>query len=283
MISKYGSHAAYLGSLLDKKMGMEIKGSWLTSLQNNSISEEEIENMRKKMLKGNLWLYLDIYPTHLYYRDKPQSFFSCITQRNAKQYKAGVLDQLNKLPYVSALPEINYFNYDDQYIVAGFKLIRQSEGVKDLIAKQRLRLKSLLSIAWHEQKIVLQACFYAQNGKLDQKLKMTFDKQKYLETHHSELVNAMRLVADVQGRRAVLPRSVTKSKLPEAEQKRFYEDMWTEKDKGGAEDLYNLTHRMAFITQIARDYDYVMRNYSVKMEGYLSLLANKKIGETEWN
>lgn len=289
VISKYGSHAAYLGGLLDKYAGMDIDGSWPTSLQNNSISKQEIEYMREKMLKGNLWLFLDIYPTHLYYRDRQNSFFSCLHQRNAKNYKAGVLDQLNKLPYISALPELNHFDYDDQHILKGFQFIQQAEKVQSLNKKQEFRLESLMSIAWHEQKIVLQACFYAPYNHIDPKLKLIFDKQKYLETHHPKVVDRMRLVADVQGRRAVLtnscpvPRSITKSGLSKKEQERFFEDMKTEKDKEGAEDLYNLQHRMAFITRIADDYDYVMKTYDKKMEGYLALLASKNIGSTIWN
>lgn len=62
---------------------------------------------------------------------------------------------------------------------------------------------------------------------------------------------------------------------------KFYEDMFPNEDlyDVGIKDAQGnyISGRMAFITRIANDYDFIMRHYESKAKGYLRQIANKNI------
>lgn len=43
-------------------------------------TRDDIVFLRTNMLKGNLWLFLDIYPSHIYYKSNPQDFYDAMLQ-----------------------------------------------------------------------------------------------------------------------------------------------------------------------------------------------------------
>nr|WP_272506305.1 IS630 transposase-related protein [Moraxella bovis] len=61
------------------------------------IATDDLKFFKEEMLKGNLWLFFDIYPSHLYYKANPKGFFDCHHTRDAKHYGDKIY-QLNPKP-----------------------------------------------------------------------------------------------------------------------------------------------------------------------------------------
>ncbi len=161
-------------------------------------------------------------------------------------------------------------------------LLRQSKGktTRDI---RVLQWDSLMDIANHEQRVILQNCFYAPNGRVDPTLKKVFDKQKQLDKLKKTMA-AISWIADVQGRQAVLTNACQLSDdfmKGHKDRERFYEDMEnsSELNSTWGENLYDVEQRMEFITRIAEDYHFIMLNYKTKVEGYMQSIVNGKVVE----
>lgn len=241
-------------------------------------TRDDIVFLRKNMLKGNLWLFLDIYPSHIYYKSNPQDFLRCHDSRNATGYSSNVYKALKTIPYNSALSQINNFS-PSTYIKKAFEHIAEFERTGDL----DIRLESLLRVADHEQRAVLQKCFYEPDQQTNQRIKKIFDAQKTMAINHPNLMQLARVFADIQGRQAVLTNacrvtiltSQYMSGVKKEHYEKFYEDMLDN------EDLYDENMRMKFITRIANDYDFIMRTYREKAEGYIADIAKGNINTGE--
>lgn len=263
-------------------------------------TKQEMEYAKAKMLKGNLWLYLDIYTAHEFYCRYPKDFMNAVRVRDSRQYidhnNGKVKTMINNVPDATdALKELGYFGYRGNltYLIQGFQYIQEYEKATTLAQKRNFQYESLLKIAEHEQQVVLQNCFYAPNGKIDMVLKSTFDKQKVLEKKYGHLLNhkVVMFLTDVQGRQATLTNTCSFAKaeknkpltsISQKEDKHlFVEDM---KDN---ENLYEIgqkdstgkyiSGRMAFITRIADDYHTAMGKYPSVVETYLKELAKENI------
>lgn len=291
MVNKVSSISSYYGNKLDDFTGAKkIAPEWMKHLEENALSGEELQYVRERMLLGNLFLFLDIYPYHHLYRDLPCSFFEAINRRNSQNYVSTVKTDLYDLPYCKELGLIKHFAYKEkEHLKSAFEnikkteeLLRASNGVinKDI---RKIQWKSLIAIANHEQRVILQNCFYAPNGRIDPKLKTIFDKQKQLDKHTNALT-ALDWFADVQGRQAVLTNACQLSFLfmkGHKDRDRFYEDMINSKELNSTEgeNLYDVEQRMEFITRIAKDYHFIMLNYKTKVEGYMQSIFDGNIVE----
>ena len=278
LVSQYGARGFDLAKYFGFPSNAEIP------------SQSEVNYVRKKLLKGNLWLYLDIYPAHAYYRNFNKSFDTCFNQRNANNYinsaNAPVKIQLNNMPEAKqALSELKNFVYSniptgkEDFLKQGFDNIKKFEQASTPKDKQIYQLESLMKIANHEQKVILQNCFYAPNGVIDPTLKIIFDKQKNLENNYKKTMSFTSVFADVQGGQAVLTNTCHIGKayshlgnLTEADLKDFVENMLPN------ENLYNVEQRMAFITRIARKFHKIMNKHSQIMDKFLQELAKENIG-----
>lgn len=253
------------------------------------MSNEELQYVRERILLGNLFLFLDIYPYHHLYRELPCSFFEAINHRNSQKYVSTVKTDLYDLPYCKELGLISHFTYDKSSLKSAFEYIKKTE---ELLRKSNgaitkdVRLAqwgSLIAIANHEQRVILQSCFYAPHGRIDPKLKTIFDKQKQLDKHTNALT-ALDWFADVQGRQAVLTNACQLSFLfmkGHKDRDRFYEDMINSKELNSTdgENLYDVDQRMEFITRIAKDYHFIMLKYKAKVEGYMQSIVDGNIVE----
>lgn len=290
MVNKISSISSYYGNKLDDFTGAKkIAPEWMAHLEENALSGEELKYVRDRMLLGNLFLFLDIYPYHFLYRDLPCSFFEAINRRNSQNYVSTVKTDLYDLPYCKELGLISHFTYKKDYLRSAFENIKKTE---ELLRKSNgaitrdVRLaqwESLIKIANHEQRVILQNCFYAPNGKVDPKLKVIFDKQKQLDKL-KKTMTALSWIADVQGRQAVLTNACQLSDdfmKDHKDRERFYKDMKnsTELKSTVGENLYDVEQRMAFILRIAEDYHFIMLNYKEKVEGYMQSIVNGEIVE----
>lgn len=290
VVNKGLSIASYYGNKLDDFTGAKkIAPEWMVHLEENALSNEELQYVRERILLGNLFLFLDIYPYHHLYRELPCSFFEAINHRNSQKYVSTVKTDLYDLPYCKELGLISHFTYDKSSLKSAFEYIKKTE---ELLRKSNgaitkdVRLAqwgSLIAIANHEQRVILQSCFYAPHGRIDPKLKTIFDKQKQLDKHTNALT-ALDWFADVQGRQAVLTNAYQLSFLfmkGHKDRDRFYEDMINSKELNSTdgENLYDVDQRMEFITRIAKDYHFIMLKYKAKVEGYMQSIVDGNIVE----
>ncbi|OPH33606.1 DUF2515 family protein [Moraxella equi] len=290
VVNKGLSKVGYYGNKLDDFTGAKaIAPQYIKHLEENALSDKELDYIRERMLLGNLFLFLDIYPYHHLYRELPCSFFEAINHRNSQKYVSTVKTDLYDLPHCDELGLIEHFTYDKKHLKSAFEnikkteeLLRASNGVitEDI---RKIQWKSLIAIANHEQRVILQNCFYAPNGRVDPTLKKVLDKQKQLDKLKKTMA-AISWIADVQGRQAVLTNACQLSDdfmEGNADRERFYEDMKnsSELNSTWGENLYDVEQRMEFITRIAKDYHFIMLNYKTKVEGYMQSIVNGKVVE----
>lgn len=174
------------------------------------ITTDDLKFFKEEMLKGNLWLFLDIYPSHLYYKANPKVFFDCHHTRDAGRYGDKVKTALAKIPYNEALAEIGHFVPSD-FIKEAFRKIRDFESLSKTNRNYyKFRFQSLMLIAEHEQIAVLQRCFYASNAQKKQRIKRILDIQKEMEVQPNDTkakkakLFLADFLGDVQSRQAVL-------------------------------------------------------------------------------
>ncbi len=194
--------------------------------------------------KGNFWLFQDIFVWHWFYNQFPEQFDECAPERNAQDCVPQVQVNISSLPWAKeALPVINNLQVTIE-IKKAFKLIRQLEGMPASPAKSDMQLTSLMHIADHEQRKILQPLIY------------------------EEL--AFKLVLDAQAIAEVLPfvplRVAAFSTACDTEKPALRVQM-TEGD------LYKERDRMKFIDGIARQYHSLMMGQRSYMESTISTIA----------
>ena len=288
-LGAFAAKQVYCGVLALDDVSTEIGSTFDLA---GGITTDDLKFFKEEMLKGNLWLFFDIYPSHLYYKANPKGFFDCHHTRDAKHYGNKIKTALAKIPYNEALAEIGYFVPSD-FIKEAFRKIKDFEQY----GNHKDKIDSLMRIAEHEQIAVLQRCFYASNAQKQQRIKRILDIQKVMEAQPNDtkatfVRKKIKLFladfsGDVQGRQAVLtnqcwvPWINYMHGVKKEDYNKFYEDM--KKDENlydvGIKDAQGnyISGRMAFITRIADDYHTAMGKYPSVVETYLKELAKENI------
>jgi hypothetical protein len=195
--------------------------------------------------KGNFWLFQDIFVWHWFYANHPEQFTSCAPERNAQSYPPEVKAMVNDLPWAGdTLPIISNFNITS-YVLTGFNEIAATETATDLESRRAAQRRSLLAIADHEQRKILQLLIYN-----DLAFKLTLDGQELAEVlpFTPKRLAAFSTACDVDN-----------------------ESLKVSMKEG---DLYNETDRMKFIVQIANQYHYLMGAKTEYMEGQISAISD---------
>ena len=113
--------------------------------------------------KGNLWLFIDIAASHWFYSNHPDEFragMKCETQRHAEKLVPQVMAATSQLPWAyEAISKTNYF-IPSEDIIKGFDDIQQFEGAQYKEDREYFQMQSLLAIARHEQRAILQKLIY---------------------------------------------------------------------------------------------------------------------------
>ncbi|AWM89334.1 hypothetical protein DJ564_00245 [Pseudomonas sp. 31-12] len=202
---------------------------------------------KKGLGKGNFWLFQDIFVWHWFYKKYPEQFESCAPVRNAKSCDAQVQMNMDSLPWADeALPILKNLKSTPD-VMDGFGYIKRFETTTNLVAKRDLQLQSLLSIADHEQRRILQPLIY--NDYLFQAtlwMQAGFEWAPFVPVR----VAAFSTACDV--------------KAPE---------LRVQMEKGS---LYSEDDRMKFIGDIASQYHLLMEEKQVYMEGEIETIATWK-------
>ena len=128
--------------------------------QVRTMSATVSKSIKEALGKGNLWLFCDVSGWHWYYSNYPGSFDMCLDSRNADNYVTPVKMQMNHLPWKSqALPVIKNMVVSGE-IKKGFALVKRIEIATDITSRQKHQLDHLLTIADHEQGVILQPLIY---------------------------------------------------------------------------------------------------------------------------
>jgi hypothetical protein len=194
--------------------------------------------------KGNFWLFQDIFVWHWFYANHPGQFTSCAPERNAQTYSPDVKTMVNGLPWaVDTLPVINNFNVTT-YVTAGFNEIAVTEKAADTESRRAAQRRSLLAIADHEQRKILQPLIYN-----DLSFKLTLDGQKLAEAlpFTPKRLAAFSTACDIDN-------ESLKISMADGE-------------------LYSETDRMKFIVKIAEQYHYLMGAKKEYMEGQIASIS----------
>lgn len=110
--------------------------------------------------KGNFWLFQDIFVWHWFYVHFSEQFDDCAPQRDASNSVESIRSHLSALPWATeALPKLNNLRLTPE-IAKAFKYVRDFENSSDLSLRREAQLESLLAIANHEQKKILQPLIY---------------------------------------------------------------------------------------------------------------------------
>lgn len=195
--------------------------------------------------KGNFWLFQDIFVWHWFYANYPEQFTSCAPERDARTYLPDVKAMVNSLPWAGdALPILNNFKVPSpDYVIQGFSAIAATESAVGN-NRRNFQYESLLRIADHEQRKILQPLIYN-----DLNFTLTLDGQQMTE---------------------FLPffpkRLATFSTACDANNSKLKVVMTEGK-------LYNETDRMRFIGNIADQYHKLMSQQKAYMEGEILSIA----------
>ncbi|NNB45256.1 DUF2515 family protein [Pseudomonas chlororaphis] len=196
---------------------------------------------------GNFWLFQDIFVWHWFYKKYPQQFESCAPARNAKSCDAQVQMNIDSLPWADeALPILKNLAVTSD-VKAGFDFIRDSETAVDPDSKRNLQQQSLLAIADHEQRRILQPLIYEG-----------YFFQKVLQTQ-----------AAVEGAPFVPLRVASFSSACDVTD----QELRVQMKKG---DLFNESDRMEFIKAIAEQYHKMMGARKDYMEQQIEVISTWK-------
>ncbi|NQD92771.1 hypothetical protein HP532_08935 [Pseudomonas sp. CrR25] len=194
--------------------------------------------------KGNFWLFQDIFVWHWFYSLYPTQFEECAPERNAQDCVPHVKTNIDSLPWAGeALPIINNLQVTE-YINQAFALIKQLETMPNNSRRRAVQLTSLIAIADHEQRKILQPLIY--------------------ESH------AFKLVLDAQALAEGLPfvplRAAAFSTACDTETKELRVQMTDG-------DLYSEKDRMGFIENIASKYHELMGKRPRYMDDTIATIA----------
>lgn len=194
--------------------------------------------------KGNFWLFQDIYVWHWFYANHKEQFKPCAGERDASKYPQVARTLLNSLPWANeALPVVNNLKVTD-YVNIGFTKINAFEETSNIAQRQGLQLASLMHIADHEQRKILQPLIYN-----DLSFQLLLDTQALME-----------VLPGTPKRLAAFSESCDTSS----------NDLKAEMSEGG---LYNESERMRFITTIAQKYHSLMMERTGYMEEKIKAIS----------
>jgi hypothetical protein len=179
--------------------------------------------------KGNFWLFQDIFVWHWFYSKYPKQFDECAPERNARSCEGQIKTNIDSLPWADeALPTLGNLHVTAD-ITKGFESIRLVEALPESPDRRDAQLASLLAIADHEQRKILQPLIY-ENTPFRSTLKVQagFEWAPFVPVR----VAALSTACDV--------------KNPE---------LRVQMSEG---DLYDETDRMKFIGTIAHQYHKLM-------------------------
>ncbi|QZP31819.1 DUF2515 family protein [Pseudomonas sp. DR48] len=199
---------------------------------------------KNELGKGNFWLFQDIFVWHWFYGKYKNQFDECAPERNARSCEGQIKTNIDSLPWADdALSILGNLHVTDE-IKSGFKSIRNTENLPNGTARREMQLSSLMDIANHEQRKILQPLIY--EGKPFQttlKMQAGFEWAPFVPVR----VAAFSTACDVE--------------QPE---------LRVQMKKG---DLYDETDRMVFITEIANQYHFLMGNKTEYMESEIKKIS----------
>lgn len=187
--------------------------------------------------KGNFWLFQDIFVWHWFYSKYPKQFDECAPERNARSCEGQIKTNIDSLPWADdALGILVNLHVTDE-LKSGFKAIKETETMSLGEARRRKQFDSLMAIADHEQRKILQPLIY-QDVPFRATLKMQagFEWAPFVPVR----VAAFSTACDI--------------KEPEHR---------VQMSEG---DLYDENDRMKFISSIAQQYHYLMGTQEAYME-----------------
>lgn len=227
------------------KCGLDfIKTASHFSFAAGPLAEAPLWIGKNSLGKGNFWLFQDIYVWHWFYANHPAMFKDCSEERNADDYEKNVISVLRKMPWADeALEIVKNFKVND-YVRAGFKAVEAFEAATDFEAKRAAQFESLLQIANHEQRMVLQPMIY--NSVLFRRVLDVQQKMEFVPWLPQRLA-AFSTACDVENK--------------------------DEKVQMTEGDLYDENERMSFITDIAENYHKLMDERLGYMEGQISSIS----------
>jgi hypothetical protein len=194
--------------------------------------------------KGNFWLFQDIFVWHWFYAHYPQQFQSCAGERKVEGYAADSKKAVADLPWAGdALSILKGLEVND-YVRKAFSYIAQVETMPAGKPRSDAQLASLLQIADHEQRKILQPLIYE--------------------------VWAFEKVLDSQALAEKLPGLPKRNAAFSTACEITDPDMSVSMTKG---DLYNESDRMDFIGKIAKSYHRHMSVDTEYMEEQISEIA----------
>lgn len=181
--------------------------------------------------KGNFWLFQDIYVWHWFYANYPDMFDQCSLERDASTYPADIKKALMQMPWAGeALGVIKNFAVTD-YVKEAFKGVSKFRPGRDMDLQAADQYDSLMLIADHEQRSILQPLIY--NDVLFKGVLSIQQKMEFLPSVPKRLA-AFSTACDVD-----------------------VEEYRVQVEEG---DLYDENDRMNFIKKIARQYHKLMVN-----------------------
>nr|WP_314877672.1 hypothetical protein [uncultured Pseudomonas sp.] len=124
------------------------------------LGQKGLEIGKDSLGKGNFWLFQDIYVWHWFYANYPEMFAKCSEERDASKYPAKALNNLKEMPWAEeSLSIMGNFSINE-YLRGGFDKIAKCEASAPGERKRNLQFSSLMDIADHEQRKVLQPLIY---------------------------------------------------------------------------------------------------------------------------
>ena len=194
--------------------------------------------------KGNFWLFQDIFVWHWFYAKYKDQFDECAPERNARSCEGQIKTNIDSLPWADdALSILNNLAVTND-IVKGFKAIKATEELSQGPARRNAQLTSLLAIADHEQRRILQPLIYESTPfRATLKMQAGFEWAPFVPVR----VAALSTACDVES-----------------------PDLRVQMSEG---DLYDETDRMEFIGSIAKQYHKLMGERESYMEGQIKTIA----------
>lgn len=115
---------------------------------------------KNELGKGNFWLFQDIFVWHWFYSKYDKQFDECAPERNARSCEGQIKTNIDSLPWADdALSTLGNLHVTNE-ITEGFKKIKSFERLPEGPNKRAAQLDSLMAIADHEQRKILQPLIY---------------------------------------------------------------------------------------------------------------------------
>lgn len=199
---------------------------------------------KNELGKGNFWLFQDIFVWHWFYSKYKDQFDECAPERNARSCEGQIKTNIDSLPWADdALGTLGNLHVTEE-IKAGFKSIKKTESLSKGTVRREMQLSSLMDIANHEQRKILQPLIYeGKPFRTTLKMQAGFEWAPFVPVR----VAAFSTACDVE--------------QPE---------LRVQMKKG---DLYDETDRMVFITEIANQYHLLMGEKVEYMEGEIKKIS----------